>query len=95
MAKEEVYSWRLSAETKTALEERARQNQSSVSELLNRIVGEWLIRQRQTNKDEGEQQRLHQAALKTVGAFEGNDAERAANAKGLVRNRLAKKRCAS
>ncbi len=42
MAKTEVYSWRLSEELKGELEEAAKQEQQSVSGLLERIVDEWL-----------------------------------------------------
>jgi hypothetical protein len=92
MAKTEVYSWRLSPETKSALEETARQQQASVSELLERIVGEWLACQEKSEADEAEQRRLHAAALKTVGTIRGDDPNRASNAKALLRAKLARRR---
>ena len=92
MTKNEVYSWRLSAETKSALEETARRNQSSVAELLDQIVDNWLAQQRQSNNEDTEQQRLHQAALQVIGTIQGNDPDRAANAKALLQARLAKRR---
>ena len=92
MAKNEVYSWRLSGETKAALEERARQDRSSVSDLLDRIVGEWLTRDPGSKEDEAEQRRLHEAALKTIGTLQGDDPGRATDAKARLRARLARKR---
>lgn len=92
MAKDQVYSWRLSIETKAALEERARQERSSVSELLDRIVAEWLSRDPHSNESDAEQQRLHEAALKTIGTIQGDDPDRAIHAKDRLRARLARKR---
>ncbi len=91
MAKNEVYSWRLSAETKSALEETARRNRSSVAELLDQIVDDWLAQQRQLNDEETEQQRLHKAALQVTGTIQGDNPDRGANAKALLRARLAKR----
>lgn len=90
--KSEVYSWRLSTETKSALEESARQNQSSMAELLERIVLEWLVRQQNLQADEAEQLHLHAAAAKTFGTIQGDDPNRASNAKALLRKKLAKRR---
>lgn len=42
MAKTEVYSWRLSRETKIALEDRARQAGKSLGQFLEHIAHEWL-----------------------------------------------------
>ena len=92
MAKSEVYSWRLSVETKSALEETARQKQSSVAELLDQIVSDWLASQQALAADEAEQQRLHEAALKTIGTVRGNDPDRASDAKTLLRAKLAQRR---
>lgn len=92
MAKNEVYSWRLSVETKAALEEAARQKQSSMAELLNQIVSDWLASQRALEAGEAEQQRLHTAALKTIGTLRGDDTNRASNVKTLLRTKLAQRR---
>lgn len=92
MPKNEVYSWRLSAETKSVLEEAARRNRSTVSELLDKIVGDWLARQRQFDEDDAAQQRLHDAALKVIGTIQGDDSNRAGNVKAVVRARLSKRR---
>jgi hypothetical protein len=42
MSKSEVYSWRLTPELKMALEAAAREEKTSVSTLLERLVREWL-----------------------------------------------------
>ncbi len=92
MAKSEVYSWRLSVETKSALEETARRKQSSVAELLDQIVSDWLASQQGLKADEAEQLRLHEAALKTIGTLRGDDPDRSSNAKTLLREKLARRR---
>ena len=92
MAKSEVYSWRLSLETKSVLEELARQNQSSIAELLDQIVSDWLARQQALKADDAEQERLHQAALQTLGSIQGDNPERASKAKTLLRAKLARQR---
>ena len=92
MAKSEVYSWRLSLETKSVLEELARQNQSSIAELLDQIVNDWLARQQALKADDAEQERLQQAALQTLGTIQGDNPERASNAKALLRAKLAQRR---
>lgn len=92
MAKTEVYSWRLSLATKLALEETARQQQASVSELLEQIVSDWLARQEKSEAGEAEQRRLHALALETIGTIRGDDPDRASNARALLRARLARRR---
>jgi uncharacterized protein YutD len=92
MAKTEVYSWRLSVEIKSALEETARQKQSSVADLLDQIVGDWLARQQALEENEAAQQRLHDEVLKTIGTIRGDNPDRAGNAKALLRAKLAQRR---
>ena len=91
MAKTEVYSWRLSVEKKAALEESARQKQSTVAELLDQIVDAWLANEQSIEADMDEQERLHRAALETIGKIQGCDPDRASNAKALLRAKLAQK----
>ena len=91
MSKTAVYSWRLSPELKLALAEAARRNRESIAELLERIAREWL-RRSSAPEDEEAQRRLHAEAAKYVGVIEGGDAERATNARELVRARLARRR---
>lgn len=87
MAKTDVYSWRLDATTKSALEEAARERRASVAAVLDEIVTEWLSR-RENGTGVEEQRRLHEAANRYVGAFEGGDPERAATSRQRVRERL-------
>lgn len=91
MAKSEVYSWRLSIETKAVLEEIARQKQASVAKLLDQIVAEWLARQQALEADEATQQRLHDKVLKTIGTIQGDNPDRASNARVLLRTKIAQR----
>jgi len=89
MEKNEVYSWRVSAETKSRLEDEARRMNASVGELLERIVNEWLAKL--PAKDASRQRALHAAAAHFVGAIDGSDPGRAERASELVRESLAKR----
>ena len=90
MKKSEVYSWRLSPETKEALEDRARTEGISMANLVDRIVGNWL-EQQAADEEAVEQRRLHAAASKTIGTIRGGDPTRAERASELVRARLREK----
>lgn len=92
MAKTEIYSWRLSLETKAALEESERHQRASISELLDQIVGEWLAQQDHSSIDEDEQQRLQVAALQTFGTLHGDDPDRSSNVKARLRAKFAQRR---
>ena len=88
--KTEVYSWRLSSHLKAELEEAARAEKKSVSELLEQIAEAWLERSRTTDDSEDERQKqLHESAMKFVGSIRGDTPGRAENARSLVRARLA------
>ena len=92
MSKSEVYSWRVSPELKSALEEAARSEQTTVSKLLDRVVVAWL-EQAELNGDQNSiQRRLHQAAARTLGKIHGGDPRRAERARDLVKKRLTKRR---
>lgn len=92
MAKSEVYSWRLSSRLKNELEAAARLEQKSVAELLDKIAGEWLAGLAVHGEDGAmRQQRLHAAAGKAIGAIQGGDPDRAANAGSEVRARIARR----
>lgn len=84
MKKSEVYSWRLSPETKEALEDRARAEGTSMARLLDGIVGSWL-EQQAADEEAVEQRLLHAAAAKTIGTIRGGDPTRAERAGELVR----------
>lgn len=94
MNKTEVYSWRLSPELKTALEEAARDEDTSVAELLERAAREWLARTSSGKRtaEEVEQRRLRAAAMQFVGTIAGGDPRRAGGARTRIRNRLRKRR---
>jgi hypothetical protein len=89
--KAEVYSWRVSTDLKATLEREARRRKLSVSAVLEQAAREWLKHSSIGIEDEEEQQRLHQAASKYLGAFAGGDAHRAENVRESVRQRLRRK----
>jgi hypothetical protein len=93
MRKDRVYSWRLSAARKSALEDAARREQTSVGALLERVTDEWLQerRSRGASGDE-EQARLRAAALRCAGRIRGGDPERAAQARQRIRAKLTRRR---
>lgn len=90
--KTEVYSWRLSRDLKWALEEAARREHVSVSQLLERIAREWLKTSAPAaENDEAEQARLRAVAMQFAGTIRGGDPDRAAEAGKRVRDLLARK----
>jgi hypothetical protein len=92
MGKTEVYSWRISPETKTALELEARREGESVAGLLERIAHEWLEARRELSaSQEAEQIRLHAAAARTFGTVAGRNPRRAERARLAVRERIARR----
>ena len=91
MGKTEVYSWRLSPELKAKLEEAARDEDTSLARLLERIAREWLTKGRREDNDTDEQRRLHEEATSYVGALRGGDSQRAEKASRRVRDKLKKK----
>ncbi|HUG81037.1 MAG TPA: hypothetical protein VML01_05205 [Bryobacterales bacterium] len=89
MTKTEVYSWRLSPQTKAALEREARRESVSLAALLERITQEWLAEQRAENgSDASEQARLHRTAAATFGTIAGGNPHRAEAAKQTIRDTL-------
>jgi len=87
-----VYSWRVSEDVKSALEDEARRENISVAALLDRIARRW-IKEREAERvdDEAEQARLHAAAAKFLGAISGGDPHRAESVRERVRERLNRK----
>ena len=92
MGKSEVYSWRLSRETKAALEDEARRQRSSLASVLERIVQEWRRRQDAPGDDAAEQARLHAAAAKSFGRIAGRHPYSAARTREVMRQRLRRPR---
>ena len=89
MAKSEVYSWRLSPDTKAALEDAARRERRTIGGVLHDAVDAWLRDQRRSRRGEdAEQVQLHVAAAKTFGVIRGGDPTRAERVRELVRGRL-------
>ena len=98
MPKTEVYSWRLARETKIGLEQEARRQGLSLSEILDRITSEWLEEQALARGgDAAEQARIHAAAAKAFGTIAaGPDFSENVGAKvrALMRQRHERKRSA-
>jgi hypothetical protein len=86
--KAEVYSWRVSTDLKTDLEREARRRKLSLSSVLDLAAREWLNNTAEGSDGEEEQRRLHEAAGKCLGAFEGGDPRRSENVRTAVRQRL-------
>ena len=90
MQKSEVYTWRVSPETKSRLEEEARRAHASVGELLERIVESWLA---SLPAEDAQQQRsLHAAAARCIGSIGGKDPKRSERVSELVRKSLDRRR---
>jgi hypothetical protein len=88
MRKTEVYSWRITSATKTAIENEARREQITVSALLDRITKEWIESQRGPDGDDDEQKRLQAKIRKTLGTISGHDPDRSERVRANVRKRL-------
>lgn len=92
MKKSEVYSWRLTPELKSRLENAARAEEVSFSGLLEGIAEKWLAGHRDSDGEEERQRRLQTAAAATFGTLRGGDPTRASRARELVRARLREQR---
>ena len=88
MKKTEVYSWRITSATKTAIENEARRERTTVSALLDRITTEWIESRRGQADDSAEQIRLHASVQKTLGSIASGNPKRAERAREDVRKRL-------
>jgi hypothetical protein len=90
MTKSEVYSWRVSPQMKRLLEDAARQEKQSISAVLEKIVNE-AFRNGMRRRDEGEaavQERLHTAAMATIGTLKSKRSDRSERVRELVRRKL-------
>ncbi len=90
MAKTEVYSWRLSPELKSALEEAARLKQQSLARFLEDIAQQWLVQNLPHDGDEIEQKRLQQAAALTFGTLQGGNPNRSEQSREELRAKLSR-----
>jgi len=91
MAKSEVYSWRIDPDLKAALQQAARDQNVSMSRLLEQIVDEWMGRRASSDDDE-EQRRLHAAAARCFGTIRGSDPRRSQEVSKRVRKKLRERR---
>ncbi len=90
--KDQVYSWRVSAQTKAELESEARREGTSLAELLEQVTTDWLHQRRKSrNGDEAEQVELRRRVLATIGTIRGGDPTRAGRAAVLVRELVRKR----
>lgn len=90
--KTEVYSWRLSADKKSALEQEARRERTSLSALLERVTADWLAERRNGHsEDEAEQAAIRKRAASAIGSIRGGDPTRSARASELVREIIDRK----
>jgi len=87
--KTEVYSWRVSAEKKAALEAESRRDGTSLAELLDGITTDWLSARR--NGDEAAQAALRKRVMATVGTIRSGEPTLATRAREVVRARILRK----
>ena len=93
MPKTDIYSWRLSRARKSALEDAARSERTSVANLLDRVTDEWIrARRAGAGNDDGEQGRLRRSALRFVGSVRGGDPDRSQQVRARVRAKLSRGR---
>ena len=90
--KDQVYSWRVSSQTKADLESEARQEGTSLARLLEQIAADWLNKRRSSrNGDEAEQAAIRRRAASAIGSVRGGDPTRSARTSELVRESLRKR----
>lgn len=89
--KTEVYSWRVSADMKSALEREARRRKMSLSGVLDAAAREWLTKNMAEKDDEEEQARIRREALKFAGVIKGGDSRLSENSGVKVKEILRRK----
>src|SRR5437667_7152714 len=90
--KTEVYSWRLSVDRKTTLEDEARRRGTSVADVLEQITGDWFAQNGNGNaEDDAEQTAIRKRAMAAIGSIRGNDPTRSERASELVREIIRRK----
>jgi hypothetical protein len=93
MGKSEVYSWRVASDLKAALQDAAREERTTVGELLDRLARQWLRdRADASGESEAVQGRIRAAAECFVGSLAGDNPRRAEGTRREIRARLAKRR---
>lgn len=86
----ELYSWRVSPEVKNSLEAAARAHKTSVAQLLDQIVSQWL--DREVAGDDKTQDQLRKAAMQTFGTIRGGDLLRSQQVRQRVCDHLQQRR---
>ena len=90
--KNQVYSWRISAQKKAELESEARREGTSLAHPLELITADWLQEQRKSrNGDEKEQAAIRRRVMAAVGTIRGGDPTRSQRASQLVREIIREK----
>lgn len=90
--KTEVYSWRLSADQKAALEKEARLEGISVAEVLEQLTARWLAERRNGRPDDAaERAALLKRVMRTVGTLRSGDPDLASKVRETVRARIVRK----
>ncbi|MEM7479790.1 MAG: hypothetical protein AAF481_01340 [Acidobacteriota bacterium] len=86
MKKSEVYSWRLDARLKAELEAAAREEETSMSHLLEGIVTRWLAGR--SGEGAAVEERMRREARACFGVLRGGDPDRSSRVRERVRERL-------
>lgn len=86
--KDQVYSWRIDGSLKSALEEAARNSNTTLAGLLEGIATEWLENQPSAASDAQIQAELKQSARKCFGTLSGSDYPTSEKTREAIRNRL-------
>ncbi len=90
--KDQVYSWRISAQKKAELESEARRKGTSLAQLLDRITADWMHQRRNSrNGDEAEQARIRKRVETVIGSLAGGNPHRASQASQRVREIIRRK----
>jgi hypothetical protein len=90
--KTEVYSWRLSPEKKAELEGEARQEGTSLAQLLDQITADWLNqRHNGQSADAAEQASIRRRAAAAIGSVASGDPLRSSQASQRVKSILRKR----
>jgi hypothetical protein len=90
--KDQVYSWRISAQKKAELESEARREGMSLAQLLEQITADWLQGQRKSRSgEEAEQARIRKRVEAAIGSLAGGDPHRASRASQRVREIVRRK----
>jgi hypothetical protein len=90
--KTEVYSWRISSQTKCRLEDEARRRGTSMANVLEEITAQWFSDHRNGHeKDDAQQVALRRRVMATVGGIHSGDTNRAGRSRELVREIVARK----